>query len=139
VIKYLGKENLQKFNNIELSWKDNDLAVVFIKEGWVTESYIVLKAYFNELKVQSVFLVFKENNITYKERLDKKKLEIIKYKDYIRWVSDKNLKLLEGSDNFEIKNIESLELRTLNANGLFPTVFGCDKIIKMIEWEISMY
>lgn len=139
MIKYLDNIDLRKFESIELAWNENDLTVKFVKEGWVTESYIALKAYFNELDIHSVFLVFRENNVIYKERLDKKKLKIVTYKEYLRWITDKNLKILEGSDNFEIKNIESLELRTIGSKDLYPTVDGCEKIIKIIEWEISMY
>jgi len=41
----------------------------------MTESFIVLKSYANEIDIKSVFLVFKEGNVIYKERIDIKKLK----------------------------------------------------------------
>lgn len=52
-------------------------------------------------------------------------------------LTDKNIKLLEGSDNYDFKNIEGIEIRTYYNSNKFPTVEGCDKIIELINWEIS--
>lgn len=139
MIKYLNKINIdtKKFENIKLEWFEDDLIIKFIRDGWVSESYIAIKSYFIDSKIKSAFFVFKEKNVIYKERIDIKKLEKIGYKDYIKLIRDKNLKLLDGSDNFDIKNIESLELRGLKDINVYPTVLGCDKIIEVIHWEIS--
>jgi hypothetical protein len=99
----------------------------------MTESFIVLKSYANEIDIKSVFLVFKEGNVIYKERIDMKKLKKISYKNYIRLLTDKNIKLLEGSDNYDFKNIEGIEIRTYYNSDKFPTVEGCDKIIELIN------
>jgi hypothetical protein len=99
----------------------------------MTESFIVLKSYANEIDIKSVFLVFKEGNVIYKERIDIKKLKKISYKNYIRLLTDKNIKLLEGSDNYDFKNIEGIEIRTYYNSDKFPTVEGCDKIIELIN------
>lgn len=139
VIKYTDilNENSKKFESLEIKWKNDDLLINFKKEGWMTESFIVLKSYANEIDIKSVFLVFKEGNVIYKERIDIKKLKKISYKSYIRLLTDKNIKLLEGSDNYDFKNIEGIEIRTYYNSDKFPTVKGCDKIIELINWEIS--
>ena len=139
VIKYTDilNENSKKFESLEIKWKNDDLLINFKKEGWMTESFIVLKSYANEIDIKSVFLVFKEGNVIYKERIDIKKLKKISYKNYIRLLTDKNIKLLEGSDNYDFKNIEGIEIRTYYNSDKFPTVEGCDKIIELINWEIS--
>ena len=139
VIRYTDilNENSKKFESLEIKWKNDDLLINFKKEGWMTESFIVLKSYANEIDIKSVFLVFKEGNVIYKERIDIKKLKKISYKNYIRLLTDKNIKLLEGSDNYDFKNIEGIEIRTYYNSDKFPTVEGCDKIIELINWEIS--
>jgi hypothetical protein len=130
-------ENSNRFESLDLQWKENDLIVNFKKEGWITESFIVLKSYTNEIDIKSIFLIFKENNIIYKERINIKKLKDISYKRYIGLLTDRNMKLLEGSDNYDFKNIEGIEIRTYYNNNKFPTVTGCKKIIELINWEIS--
>lgn len=137
--KYIDNfnENSKKFESLNLEWKDNDLIVNFLKEGWITESYIVLRSYIFEIDITSLFLVFRENNVIYKERINIKKIDKITYKNYIKMITDKNIKLLEGSDNFDLKNIEGIEIRTNSGVNKFPTVRGCDKIIELISWEIS--
>ena len=139
VIKYTDtlNENSKKFESLEIKWKDDDLIINFKKEGWMTESFIALKSYANEIEIKSIFLIFKENNITYKEKINVKKLNEISYKNYIKLLTDKNIKLLEGSDNYDFKNIEGIEIRTYYNSNKFPTVEGCDKIIELINWEIS--
>jgi len=99
----------------------------------MTESFIALKSYANEIEIKSIFLIFKENNITYKEKINIKKLNEISYKNYIKLLTDKNIKLLEGSDNYDFKNIEGIEIRTYYNSNKFPTVEGCDKIIELIN------
>jgi hypothetical protein len=87
----------------------------------------------NEIDIKSIFLIFKENNIIYKERINIKKLKEISYKKYIGLLTEKNIKLLEGSDNYDFKNIEGIEIRTYYNSNKFPTVIGCDKIIELIN------
>jgi hypothetical protein len=139
ILKYTDilNENSKKFQSLEIKWKDDDLIINFKKEGWMTESFIALKSYANEIEIKSIFLIFKENNITYKEKINIKKLNEISYKNYIKLLTDKNIKLLEGSDNYDFKNIEGIEIRTYYNSNKFPTVEGCDKIIELINWEIS--
>lgn len=139
ILKYTDilNENSKKFGSLEIKWKDDDLIINFKKEGWMTESFIALKSYANEIEIKSIFLIFKENNITYKEKINIKKLNEISYKNYIKLLTDKNIKLLEGSDNYDFKNIEGIEIRTYYNSNKFPTVEGCDKIIELINWEIS--
>ena len=96
-----------------------------------------MKSYVNEIDIRSIFLIFKENNIIYKERINIKRLKDISYKKYIVLLTDKNIKLLEGSDNYDFKNIEGIEIRTYYNNNKFPTVVGCEKIMELINWEIS--
>lgn len=138
-IKYIDilNENSKKFESLEIKWKEDDLIINFKKEGWITESYLAVKSYTNEIDIKSIFLVFKENNVIYKERIDKKKLDNIKYVEYVRLLTDKNIKLLEGSDNYDFKNIEGVEIRGYYNNNKFPTVLGCEKILEKINWEIS--
>jgi hypothetical protein len=99
----------------------------------MTESFIALKSYAIDIDIKSVFLIFKEDNIIYKERVNMKRLNEISYKNYIKLLTDKNIKLLEGSDNYDFKNIEGIEIRTYYNSNRFPTVEGCDKIIELIN------
>jgi len=99
----------------------------------MTESFIALKSYAIEIDIKAVFLIFKEDNIIYKERINMKRLNEISYKNYIKLLTDKNVKLLEGSDNYDFKNIDGIEIRTYYNSNRFPTVEGCDKIIELIN------
>ena len=139
IIRYTDilNEDTKTFESLDLQWKESDLIIRFKKEGWITESFIVLKSYVNEIDIRSIFLIFKENNIIYKERINIKRLKDISYKKYIVLLTDKNIKLLEGSDNYDFKNIEGIEIRTYYNNNKFPTVVGCEKIMELINWEIS--
>jgi hypothetical protein len=139
IIKYTDtlNENSKKFESLEIKWKEDDLIINFKKKGWMTESFIALKSYAIDIDIKSVFLIFKEDNIIYKERVNMKRLNEISYKNYIKLLTDKNIKLLEGSDNYDFKNIEGIEIRTYYNSNRFPTVEGCDKIIELINWEIS--
>lgn len=139
IIKYTDtlNKNSKKFESLEIKWKEDDLIINFKKKGWMTESFIALKSYAIDIDIKSVFLIFKEDNIIYKERVNMKRLNEISYKNYIKLLTDKNIKLLEGSDNYDFKNIEGIEIRTYYNSNRFPTVEGCDKIIELINWEIS--
>ena len=139
ILKYTDtlNENSKKFESLEIKWKENDLVINFKKKGWMTESFIALKSYAIEIDIKAVFLIFKEDNIIYKERINMKRLNEISYKNYIKLLTDKNVKLLEGSDNYDFKNIDGIEIRTYYNSNRFPTVEGCDKIIELINWEIS--
>jgi hypothetical protein len=139
IIKYTDtlNENSKKFESLEIKWKEDDLIINFKKKGWMTESFIALKSYAIDIDIKSVFLIFKEDNIIYKEKVNMKRLNEISYKNYIKLLTDKNIKLLEGSDNYDFKNIEGIEIRTYYNSNRFPTVEGCDKIIELINWEIS--
>lgn len=77
ILKYTDilNENSKKFGSLEIKWKDDDLIINFKKEGWMTESFIALKSYANEIEIKSIFLIFKENNITYKEKINIKKIK----------------------------------------------------------------
>jgi hypothetical protein len=99
----------------------------------MTESFIALKSYAIEIDIKAVFLIFKEDNIIYKERINMKRLNEISYKNYIKLLTDKNVKLLEGSDNYDFKNIDGIEIRTYYNSNRFPTVEGCEKIIELIN------
>ena len=139
ILKYTDtlNENSKKFESLEIKWKENDLVINFKKKGWMTESFIALKSYAIEIDIKAVFLIFKEDNIIYKERINMKRLNEISYKNYIKLLTDKNVKLLEGSDNYDFKNIDGIEIRTYYNSNRFPTVEGCEKIIELINWEIS--
>lgn len=130
-------DDSKKFESLQIKWKEDDLIINFIKEGWMTESYIVIKSYAFDVEIRSIFFVFRENNIIYKERIDRKNLDKITYKEYLKLLTEKNMKLMEGSDNYDFKNIEGLEIRTYYNNNKFPTVWGCNRIIDSINWEIS--
>ncbi len=140
MVEYLNEENNIKFNNIEITWNNKDVSIIFLKEGWISESYIVIRSYNNDSRVdiKSIFLVFKEDNIIKKERLDKNKVLKLSYKEFIEAMSDRNLKINEGSDNYEYKNIEKIELRTRDAKKLFPTVEGVERIMEVMKWEVSI-
>jgi hypothetical protein len=78
-------------------------------------------------------MVFREENIIKKERLEKTKVLKLNYKEFIDAISDKNLRLTEGSDNFDFKNIEKIEIRTKNSEKLYPTEEGVKKIMEIIK------
>jgi len=48
-------------------------------------------------------------------------------------MSEKNLKLNEGSDNFEFKNIGGIEIRTSSEEELYPTEEGIKKILEILK------
>lgn len=108
MIEYLSNKDETKFENIRIYWEKKDILIDFIKEGWISETYIALKSYNfdSRIEIKSIFVVFREENIIKKERLDKDKLLKFNYKEFIENISDKNLKLKEGSGNFDFKNIE---------------------------------
>lgn len=139
-MEYLSKEKKVIFENIEIKWDKKDILIDFLKEGWISETYIALKSYDSDsrIEIRSIFVVFKEDNIIKKERLDKNKVLKLNYKEFIENISDKNMKLNEGSDNFEFKNIEKFEIRTRDSENLYPTEEGINKIMEIIKWEISM-
>jgi len=140
MIEYLSNKDETKFENIRIYWEKKDILIDFIKEGWISETYIALKSYNfdSRIEIKSIFVVFREENIIKKERLDKDKLLKFNYKEFIENISDKNLKLKEGSGNFDFKNIEKIEIRTKDSEKLYPTEKGINKIMEIIKWEISI-
>lgn len=140
LIEYLSNKDETKFENIRIYWEKKDILIDFIKEGWISETYIALKSYNfdSRIEIKSIFVVFREENIIKKERLDKDKLLKFNYKEFIENISDKNLKLKEGSGNFDFKNIEKIEIRTKDSEKLYPTEKGINKIMEIIKWEISI-
>ncbi len=140
MIDYLSDKEVVKFESIEIMWENKDILIKFLKEGWISETYIVLKSYSfdSRIEIRSIFMVFREENIIKKERLEKTKVLKLNYKEFIDAISDKNLRLTEGSDNFDFKNIEKIEIRTKNSEKLYPTEEGVKKIMEIIKWEISI-
>jgi len=73
-----------------------------------------------------------------KERIDKNEIIKLNYKEFIEAMSEKNLKLNEGSDNFEFKNIGGIEIRTSSEEELYPTEEGVKKILEILKWEVTI-
>lgn len=140
MIEYLNNRNEKKFDNILIKWKKKDIEIIFIKEGWISETYLVLKAYHGDsrININAIFVVYQEDGIVRKERIDKNEIIKLNYKEFIEAMSEKNLKLNEGSDNFEFKNIGGIEIRTSSEEELYPTEEGIKKILEILKWEVTI-
>jgi len=137
--KFLTTEesNSHKFNCIEIKWKKNDLIIDFSKEGYVTETFILLKCFLNnnKIKINSIFLVHKEDQILKKERIDYKMLINMSYINFVSWINEKNAIILPGSGEFKNWKSSGIEIRMDSKEKYYPSEIGCEILINNIKFS----
>jgi hypothetical protein len=130
------KNESYEFQNIKLEWTDQNLSIKFLKEGWITESYVVITSFKEEENIDSFFLINETDNITVKERIRSYKLLNMSYKEYIAWITEKNIEIQYGSDSFDYKKLNGIEIRFKKlSKSIYPTVEGVKSSINLIKWK----
>lgn len=112
-------ENINKdLKNTRISKVDRKLKIELLKEGWVTELFIIIQILKKDkdLEIKGVFQVYREDKMIIKEALELRE-KLVKY-DYINFVDlvKNGTKTNQiGSGRIEWNRINEIEIR-LNKN-----------------------
>ncbi len=134
-----SKNKKKKLNFTNLSWEELRLNIEFIKDGYASEAYGIIKCLMNqdEMIIKSIFLVGEDlEKSIWKERLELEKIKKMWYTEFIIWLTDLNSRgVVTESGETEIKKIKGLEIRfqeTSNEYLIFPIKESIKKILKNV-------
>lgn len=104
----------EKLKNIKISEENKKIKIEIIKEGWITELYIILQVLNKnkDIEIKGVFQVYKEDRMVIKEILEEKE-KVLKcdYKNFINLIKSENNKSKLGSGKIEWNKINQIEIR----------------------------
>ena len=138
----IKNEEKYKFKKVKIEWYDNDIKILFLHEGYVTETFFILHCFklSNIIKINSVFIIKKSEKSEIKELISSKIIDM-GYRDFLSWITDIGSKnSIINSEDFEESSIIGIELRIKEKSQYKwePRERGCEKIINLIStWTIT--
>lgn len=102
----------KKLNNTRVELYEEIITVNLIKEGWITEIFLIIKSIEKKKNIKGVFQVYEEEKMIIKEKIEtRKEITEMNYKEFIGAITENSNNDTIGSGKINWKKVKKIEIR----------------------------
>ncbi len=102
----------KKLNNTKIRLGEEAITIELIKDGWITELFLIIKSIEEEKNIKAIFQVYEEERMVVKERIEtKKEITKMNYAEFIGTITENSNSDGIGSGKINWKKVKKIEIR----------------------------
>lgn len=102
----------KKLNNTKIRLGEEAITIELIKDGWITELFLIIKSIEKEKNIKAIFQVYEEERMVVKERIEtKKEITKMNYAEFIGTITENSNSDGIGSGKINWKKVKKIEIR----------------------------